>query len=54
MQKIIGGLVPLTPDIDIMCDECETKVASWIGLVFQGTYYEPSEHVVLCDEHGGE
>ena len=53
MMKTIGRLVPLPPDPDLMCDECEHKVATWIGLTFQGTYYEPSEHVVLCDEHGG-
>ncbi len=52
IQKVIGGLNSLTPDIDVMCDVCEAKVATWVGLTFQGTYLEPPEYVVLCDEHG--
>ena len=53
IEKVIGGLNHLIPDIDVMCDVCEAKVATWVGLTFQGTYLEPPEYVVLCDEHGG-
>ncbi len=53
MQRTLRGLDPLTPDDDVLCEVCEFKVATWIGLTFRGTQLEPPEYVVLCDEHGG-
>lgn len=54
MQRVLNGLDPMKPDPDIMCEECDEQIATWIGLVFRGTQLEPPEYIVLCDEHGGD
>ena len=54
IQPVINGLNPLTPDPDVLCEECEVKVATWKGMTYRGTYLEPPEYVYLCDEHGGD
>ncbi len=51
--KTIGGLDPLKPDIDVLCEVCEHRVATWKGLTYRGTSFEPPEYIYLCDEHGG-
>ena len=53
MMKTIGGLEPLKPDPNVLCELCEMKVATWIGLTYRGTSMEPAEYIYLCDEHGG-
>ena len=53
MMKIIGGLAPLKPDPDVLCDVCDEKVAKWKGMTYRGTSLEPAEYVYLCDECGG-
>ncbi len=53
VKPVINGLNPLTPDPDVLCEECEVKVAKWKGMTYRGTYLEPAEYIYLCDEHGG-
>lgn len=52
-QRVINGIAPLKPDVDVLCEECEEKVAMWIGMTYRGTSLEPPEYIYLCDEHGG-
>ena len=53
MVNTIRGLDPLKPDVNVLCEQCEVKVAMWIGLTYRGTSMEPAEYIYLCDEHGG-
>jgi len=50
MSRTIGGLNELTPDDGILCDNCDEKVATWVGLTFRGTQLEPAEYVQICDD----
>jgi len=54
MIQTVRGLDPLKPDPDVLCEECEVKVAMWVGLTFRGTQEEPPEYIYLSDEHGGD
>ena len=53
MVTTIRGLEPVKPDPYVLCEVCDEKVATWVGLTYRGTSWEPPEYVVLCDEHGG-
>ena len=53
MMQTIRGLDPLKPDSEVLCEVCEDKVATWVGLSYRGTSMEPAEYIDLCDEHGG-